>query len=166
MLEFHFELEFDLHFEFTLDLSDIDLWNIDLLDTQLVLLDTEIPDKHFVCLQDVLKTSSRHFFKTSSRHVFKTSSRHVFKTSSRHVFKTFSRHVLKTSSRPVFKSPWRRLQRNNFSSSRRLQDVLENKKWLRWRRIEDVFKTCLEDVLNINKYLLGSSTLVPYSSLR
>ena len=150
MLEFHFELEFDLHFEFTLDLSDIDLWNIDLLDTQLVLLDTEIPDKHFVCLQDVLKTSSRHFFKTSSRHVFKT----------------FSRHVLKTSSRPVFKSPWRRLQRNNFSSSRRLQDVLENKKWLRWRRIEDVFKTCLEAVLNINKYLLGSSTLVPYSSLR
>ena len=150
MLEFHFELEFDLHFEFTLDLSDIDLWNIDLLDTQLVLLDTEIPDKHFVCLQDVLKTSSRH----------------VFKTSSRHVFKTFSRHVLKTSSRPVFKSPWRRLQRNNFSSSRRLQDVLENKKWLRWRRIEDVFKTCLEAVLNINKYLLGSSTLVPYSSLR
>ena len=158
MLEFHFELEFDLHFEFTLDLSDIDLWNIDLLDTQLVLLDTEIPDKHFVCLQDVLKTSSRHFFKTSSRHVFKTSSRHVFKT--------FSRHVLKTSSRPVFKSPWRRLQRNNFSSSRRLQDVLENKKWLRWRRIEDVFKTCLEAVLNINKYLLGSSTLVQYSSLR
>ena len=150
MLEFHFELEFDLHFEFTLDLSDIDLWNIDLLDTQLVLLDTEIPDKHFVCLQDVLKTSSRHFFKTSSRHVFKT----------------FSRHVLKTSSRPVFKSPWRRLQRNNFSSSRRLQDVLENKKWLRWRRIEDVFKTCLEAVLNINKYLLGSSTLVQYSSLR
>ena len=158
MLEFHFELEFDLHFEFTLDLSDIDLWNIDLLDTQLVLLDTEIPDKHFVCLQDVLKTSSRHFFKTSSRHVFKTSSRHVFKT--------FSRHVLKTSSRPVFKSPWRRLQHNNFSSSRRLQDVLENKKWLRWRRIEDVFKTCLEAVLNINKYLLGSSTLVQYSSLR
>ena len=150
MLEFHFELEFDLHFEFTLDLPDIDLWNIDLLDTQLVLLDTEIPDKHFVCLQDVLKTSSRHFFKTSSRHVFKTS----------------SRHVLKTSSRPVFKSPWRRLQRNNFSSSRRLQDVLENKKWLRWRRIEDVFKTCLEAVLNINKYLLGSNTLVPYSSLR
>ena len=38
-------------------------------------LDTDIPSKHFVCLQDVLKTSSRHVFKTSSRDVFKTSSR-------------------------------------------------------------------------------------------
>ena len=42
------------------------------------------------------------------------------------------------------------LQRNNFSSSetssRRLQDVLEDKKLLRWRRFEDVFKTCFEDV--------------------
>ena len=38
-------------------------------------LDTDIPNKHFVCLQDVLKTSSIHVFKTSSRHVFKTSSR-------------------------------------------------------------------------------------------
>ena len=32
-------------------------------------------------------------------------------------------------------------------SSRRLQDVLEDEKLLRWRRVEDVFKTCLEDVL-------------------
>ena len=50
------------------------------------------PSKHFVCLQDVLKTSLRHVFNTSSRHVFKTSSRHVFKTS------------------------WRSLQHDNFSS--------------------------------------------------
>ena len=72
-------------------------------------LDTDIPSKYFVCLQD------------------------VFKTSSRHVFKTFSRYVFKTSSR--------RLQRNNFlsskTSSRRLQDVLEEEKLLRWRRVED-----------------------------
>ena len=47
--------------------------------------------------------------------------------------------VLKTSST--------RLQRNNFSSSRRLQDVLEDEKLLRWRSFQDVFKTCLEDVL-------------------
>ena len=129
-----------MHFGFALELSDIDLWNIDLLDTHLDLLDTDIPSKYFVCLHSVFKTSSRYVFKTSSRHVFKTSSRHVFKTSSR------------------------RLQRNNFSSSktsckrsskrlcktssRRIQDVLEDVKLLRWRRVEDVFKT--------NKCLLGS----------
>ena len=41
---------------------------------------TDIPSKHFVCLQNIFKTSSRHVFKKSSRHVFKTSSRHIFKT--------------------------------------------------------------------------------------
>ena len=54
------------------------------------------------------------------------------------------------SSRHVFKTSWRCLQRNNFSSSktssRRLENVLEDVKLLRWRRVEDVFKTCLEDV--------------------
>ena len=45
------------HFGFALALSDIDLWNKDLLDTHLDLLDTDISSKHFVCLQDVLKTS-------------------------------------------------------------------------------------------------------------
>ena len=61
-----------MHFGFALDSSDIDLLNIDLLDTHLDLLDTDIPSKHFVCLQDVLKNSS-HVFKTSSRDVYKTS---------------------------------------------------------------------------------------------
>ena len=75
-------------------MSDTDLWNIDLLDTHLDFLDIDITSKHFVCLQDVLKMFSRYVFKTFSRHVSKTSSRHVFKTS------------------------WRRLQRNNFSSSK------------------------------------------------
>ena len=47
-------IEFKLmHFGFALDSSDIDLFNIDLLDTHLDLLDTDIPSKHFVCLQDV-----------------------------------------------------------------------------------------------------------------
>ena len=122
-----------MHFGFALILSDIDLGNIDLLDTHLDLLDTNIPSKYFACLNNVFKTSSRHVFKTSSKHVFKTSSRHVFKTSSR------------------------RPQRNNFSSSksssrrlqdvfaRCLQDVLEDVKLLRWRSVEDVF----------NKRLLG-----------
>ena len=31
------------------------------------------------------------------------------------------------------------------TSSGRLQDVLDNVKLLRWRRVEDVFKTCFED---------------------
>ena len=114
------------HFGFVLDLSDIDLWNKDLLDTHLDLLDTDITSKNFVCLRDVLKTSSRYVFKTSSRHVFKTSSRHVFKTSSRHVFKTSSRHLCKTSSRRLgrrkivtLKTCWSRLQDMSW---RRLQD--------------------------------------------
>ena len=87
-----------MHSGFALELPNVDLSNIDLLDTHLDLLDTDIPSKYFACLHNIFKTSSRHIFKTSSRHVF----RHVFKTSSRHVFKTSSR----------------RLQRNNFSSSK------------------------------------------------
>ena len=87
-----------MHFGLALVSSDIDLGNIDLLDTHLDLLDTDIPSKSFVSLQNILKTSSRHVFKTSSRHAFKTSSTHVFKTSSRHVFKMSSGHVSKTSS--------------------------------------------------------------------
>ena len=147
-----------MHFGFTLDLPDIDLWNIDLLDTHLDLLDTDIPSKHFVCLHNVLKTSSRHVFKTSLRHVFKTSSRHLLKTSSKHVFKT----------------SWRRLQRNNFLSSktssryfykrslRHLQDVLKKSLKSKICYAEDVLKTSgrhlgrrLEDVLRTNKCVLG-----------
>ena len=72
-----------MHFGFALELSNVDLLNIDLLDTHLDLLDTDIPSKYFACLHNVFKTSSRHVFKTFSRHGFKTSSRHVFKMSSR-----------------------------------------------------------------------------------
>ena len=52
-----------MYFGFFLDLSDIDLWNTDLLDTHLGLFDTDIPCKHFFCLHNVFKTSSRHDFK-------------------------------------------------------------------------------------------------------
>ena len=80
---------------------------------------TDIPSKYSVCLHKIFKTTSRHVFKISSKRVFKTSSR--------------------------------RLQPNNFSSSktssRCVQDVLEDVKMLRWRRVEDEFKRCLEDVL-------------------
>ena len=52
-----------MHFGFALDFSDIDLKNIDLLDTYLDLSDTGIPSKHFLSrvmssrrLEDVFKT--------------------------------------------------------------------------------------------------------------
>ena len=101
-----------MHFVFTLDSSDIDLWDIDLLDAHVDLLDTDIPSKHFVCLQDVLKTCSRHIFKTSPRHAFKTSSGHAFKTSPRYIFKMSSRS----------------LQRNNFSFSKMVSRRLGRRK--------------------------------------
>ena len=47
-----------MHFGFALDLPDIDLSNIDLLDTHLDFLDTDIHNKYFVCLQNVLETSA------------------------------------------------------------------------------------------------------------
>ena len=46
-----------MHFGFALELSNVDLLNIDLLDTYLDLLDTDIPSKCFACLHNVLKTS-------------------------------------------------------------------------------------------------------------
>ena len=61
--------------------SDMDLGNIEFLDTHLDFLDTDILSKPSASLQDVLKRSSTYVFKTSSRHVFKTSSRNVFKAS-------------------------------------------------------------------------------------
>ena len=56
-----------MHFGFALELSNVDLLNIDLLDRHLDLLDTDIPSKHFAFLYNVFKTSSRHVFMTSSR---------------------------------------------------------------------------------------------------
>ena len=39
-----------MHFGFTWDSPDMDLWNIDLLDARLDLLDTDNSSKNFVCL--------------------------------------------------------------------------------------------------------------------
>ena len=80
-----------MHFGFALDLSDIDLLNVDLLDQRYTHLDLS-----------------------------------------------------------VSKTSWRRLQ--DISC---LQDALEQEKLLRWKSVEDVFKTCLEDFLKTNKCLLG-----------
>ena len=76
-----------------------------MLDTHLDLLDTDITTKHFVCLQNLLKTSSRHVFKTSGRRLQRKSflsSKTSWKTKNCYaedVLKTFSRHVSKTSLR-------------------------------------------------------------------
>ena len=55
-----------MHLGFALELSNVDLLNIDLLDTHLDLLDTDIPSKYLACLHNVFKMTSRHVFKTSS----------------------------------------------------------------------------------------------------
>ena len=131
-----------MDFGFTLDSSDIDLLNIDLLDQiyiHLNFLDTDIPSKQFVCLQDVLRASSRQVFKTSSRYVFKTSSRHVSKTS------------------------WRRLQRNNLLFSKTTWSRLEGRKIFSlktcWRHLQDMSWSRHQDVLSTNKRLLGNWSL-------
>ena len=126
-------------------MSNVDLLNIDLLDTHLDLLDGDIPNKYFACLHKVFKTSSRHVFQTSWRHVFKTSSKHVFKTSSRHVFKTSSRHVFKTSSRHIFKTSSRRLGRHKIVMLKTC-----------WRRLQDVFNTnkCLPGKNRLNRFYI------------
>ena len=138
-----------MHFGFFLDSRDIDLLNIDLLDTHLDLLDTDIPSKQFVCLQDVLKTSSRLVFKTSSRHVFKTASKHVFKAASIHVFNRSSRHVFKTS--------WRLLQCNNFSSSKTSSQEASSK--TKSCYAEDVLKKLSRHVLKMSSRRLDKKCL-------
>ena len=102
-----------MHFGFGLDSSDIDLWNIYLLDTHLDLLD--IASKHFVCFQDM-------------------SSRCLQDMSSRCLKDIYSRRLEDVFIVTIFRLPTR------------LQDVLEDVKFLHWRRVEDVFKTCLVDV--------------------
>ena len=124
-------------------MSDKDIWDIDLLYTDLDLLDKDIPTKHFVCLKDVFKTSSRHVFKTSSRHVFKTFSRRLqrnnFSSS-----KTSSRRICKTS-QDVFKTSLRRLGRRKIVTLKTF-----------WRRLQGMSSRTLQGVFKTNKYFAGS----------
>ena len=76
-----------MHFGFALELSNVDSLNIDLLDTHLDLLDTDIPSKYFACLHNV----SRRLQDMSSRHLQDMPSRRL--QASRHVFKTYSRRL-------------------------------------------------------------------------
>ena len=105
----------------------------------------------------------RYWFKFAGRPWLNADipSKHFFlsKASSRHLQDMSSRRLEDMSFRRPQDMSSRRLQCNNFlsskMSSKHLQDVLEDEKLLRWRRVEDVFKTCLEDVLKTNKCLLG-----------
>ena len=75
-----------MHFGFALVSRDVDLGNIDLLDTHLDLLDTDIPSKSFVSLQDVLWDVFKMSWKTKNwfaEDVLKKSWRHILKASSR-----------------------------------------------------------------------------------
>ena len=92
-----------------------------------------------ICTAPFLGTQELHSWSTLKANVC------IFMYPSKHLL------VLKTSST--------RLQHNNFTSSktsckdvlktswRRLEDVLQDEKLLRRRHLEDVLKTCLEDVL-------------------
>ena len=59
-----------MHFGFALVSWNIDLWDIDILVTYLDFLVGHVgyryPNKHFVYLQDVFKTSTWHAFKMPS----------------------------------------------------------------------------------------------------
>ena len=112
------------------------MWNVDLLDTHLYLLETDIPSKHFVCLHNAFKTSSRLVFQTSSRQVLKRCSRHLQGSN-------FSSS--KTSSRDLSKF-FRCLGRRKIVTVKTC-----------WRCLQDLFKT--------NKYLLGYLFLLVHGLL-
>ena len=121
-----------MHFGITLDSSDKDLWNIDFLDTYLDLLDTDIPSKHLLvfttsweCLQDMSSTRLQDVFSVTILRFPRC-------------FQMFPRcfQMFKDVSKTSCEMSWRRLE-----------DVLENEELLRWRRVDHVFKACLEDAL-------------------
>ena len=125
-----------MHFGFALELSHIDLWSTDLLDTHLGLLNPEISIQISpVSILFVSIKSLRGLQDMSSRHLQDMSSRRLQDMFSRRLQDMSSRRLEDIFSVTIFRLP------------RRLQNVLEDVKLLRWRRVEDVFKT--------NKCLLG-----------
>ena len=81
----------------------------------------------------------------------------AFKTSCKISLRRLERRKIVT-----VKTCLRRLQDVLRDVLRRLEDVLKDEKLLPWRRVEEFFKTCLEDVLKTNKCLLGCHS--PYSN--
>ena len=111
-----------------------------MLDTHLDFLDTDIPSEHFLCLQDLFKTSSRHVFKMSLRRLQDNNSSSS-KTSSKRLAK-YIQDVFKVSSRC-------------FQDVLCLQDVFK----MSWKTkscyAEEMLKTSSRHVLKSNKCLMG-----------
>ena len=111
-----------------------------MLDTHLDFLDTDIPSEHFLCLQDLFKTSSRHVFKMSLRRL-KDNNSSSSKTSSKRLAK-YIQDVFKVSSRC-------------FQDVLCLQDVFK----MSWKTkscyAEEMLKTSSRHVLKSNKCLMG-----------
>ena len=108
-----------MHFGFALELPNVDLLNIDLLETHLDFLYTDIHSKYFACLHNVFNTFLRQ--------------------SSRHLKDMYSRRLQDISSRRLQGMSSRRLQD---MSLRRLQDVFSVTIFRLPSRLQDVYKTC------------------------
>ena len=140
--------------------------------TDLYWLDTDIPSKHVFCFQDVW----RRLQGMSSRLLQDMSLRLLQDMFSRRLEDVFSATIfclprpLEDAFKTSCKISLRRLERRKIVTVktclsrlqdvlrdvlRRLEDVLKDEKLLPWRRVEEFFKTCLEDVLKTNKCLLG-----------
>ena len=65
--------------------------------------------------------------------------------SSRHALKTYSTCLQRSSFSSILKTS----RNTSWRPSRGLQKIFEDKKLLRWRRLEDVLKTCHDYVLKI-----------------
>ena len=133
-----------MHFGFALELSDIDLWNIDLLDTHLNLLDTDIFSKQFFLssrhLEDVHKTYFQDVFKTCLEDMSSNMSlRRLRDMSLRRLEDIFSvifllfQAIFKMSSIALYKA-WRHLGRPKIvtlkTCLRQLQDVSKTNNFL------------------------------------
>ena len=100
--------------------------------------------------------------------VFKTTWRLLEDMSWRHVLKTFSKR-LQYDNFSSSKTSWRRLVKTSW---RRLENILEEKKLLCWRRLEDMSSKRLDDmsskrlqdVLETNKMLTGNISSVSKKS--
>ena len=111
-----------MHFGFTLDLSDIDFLNVDLLDQSYTHLYLFVSETSWRRRQDM---SSRRLQDMSSRRLQDMSSRRL-QDVLRDVFKTFSRRLGRRKI-VTLKTCWRRLQDMPW---RGLQDILKTSKCL------------------------------------
>ena len=69
-----------MHFGFGLDSSDIDLWNIYLLNAHLDLQDTDIASKYFVCFQDMSSKCLQDMSSRCLQDIYSRRLEDVFKT--------------------------------------------------------------------------------------